>query len=102
MKFLSFVLTLVLPLCLLACADKPQEAGLVAAKTLGTVRGLHFARVITHFHTPYSFDACDGKGLSGTTPADWCVNDIKTALCTNRIDFVFTSDHTNYVSSTRY
>ena len=78
---------------LLACGPK-YDPTLPDSKDLGTVRGLYrFARVITHFHSPYSYDACDYAGLSGGTPNAACVQHIKTAVCKNRVDFLFMSDH---------
>jgi hypothetical protein len=82
-----------------ACARKPLTPGLVSTSELGTVRTLHFVRAVTHFHTPYSFDACDGKGVSadGTLNRS-CLSDAKTAFCDNHINFVFATDHSNHLS----
>ena len=86
-----------------ACSNKKLTPGLLKASELGTVRGLHLTRVITHFHTPYSFDACDSKGLdSSLTPANWCIQDIKFALCQNHIDFAMVSDHANHMATTSF
>jgi hypothetical protein len=98
-KFLS--LSLIFTFLLGACSIKSEEPGLISSQELGTVRGMHFSRIITHFHTPYSFDACDSKGLdSDNQPVGWCVADIKQAFCDNHIDFIFVSDHVSHVSST--
>jgi hypothetical protein len=77
--------------------------GLVNTLELGTVRGFHYERVITHMHTPYSFDACDGKGINsdGTLNLD-CLHDLKKALCTNHINLTFNTDHVNYLAQTDF
>lgn len=63
------------------------------SSTLGSMRGYRIARTITHFHSPYSWDACDGNGMPGGTLNASCLADLKEALCRNRIDFTFLSDH---------
>ena len=69
-----------------------------SAKVLGTLRGKVFERVITHFHTPYSFDACDGHGLdSKGKPNLDCARGMDEAICSNQIDFIFDSDHVNHM-----
>jgi hypothetical protein len=86
-----------------ACAKKPVEPGLVSTTALGTVRSYHFSRVITHFHTPYSFDACDSNGLDGNLqPNLSCLHDIKYALCANHINTTFVSDHVANLATTDY
>ena len=87
----------------LGCARQKVSPGLVSLAQIGTLRGNHFARVITHFHSPYSFDACDGKGYhdDGTTDLS-CLHDAKYAMCENHIDFVFLTDHVEHLSETPY
>lgn len=93
------VFAIVLGFSLSACARKPLTPGLVSTAELGTVRGRHFVRAVTHFHTPYSFDACDGKGISadGTLNRS-CLADAKTAFCDNHINFIFATDHSNHLA----
>lgn len=88
-----------LAICATACSKMKSSPGLVNTLELGTVRGYHLERVITHFHTPYSFDACDSKGIAedGTVNLA-CLHDIKTALCTNHVNFTFSTDHVNYMA----
>lgn len=97
----SFATIALLIAAVQGCARHPLEPGLIPTSSMGTIRGMHFARIITHFHIPYSFDACDGKGLSNGSsgdPADWCVADIRQALCDNHIDYAFVTDHPNNMS----
>ena len=85
--------------CATACSKMEPSPGLVDTLELGTVRGAHYERVITHFHTPYSFDACDGKGLGADGSVNLsCLHDIKTALCTNHINLTFDTDHVNFLA----
>jgi hypothetical protein len=87
----------------LGCAKQPISPGLVSLAQIGTLRGNHFVRAITHFHTPYSFDACDGKGYHADgTIDDSCLHDAKYAFCQNHIDYVFLTDHNEHVSETDY
>src|SRR5476649_2795365 len=94
-------ITAFLAVCATACTRMKPSPGLVDTLELGTVRGAHYERVITHFHTPYSFDACDGKGLAldGSVNLS-CLHDIKAALCINHINLTFNSDHVNFLAQT--
>lgn len=77
--------------------------GLVNTLELGSVRGFHYERVITHFHTPYSFDACDSKGQNADGVINInCLHDIKNAICNNHINLTFNTDHVNYVATTAF
>ncbi len=69
------------------------RASLPASDSLGTVGAFRIARVITHFHTPYSFDACDKEGLAEDVPNASCLLHLRQALCTNRVDALFLTDH---------
>ncbi len=86
-----------------ACAKQPVTPGLVSTAELGTLRGNHFVRAVTHFHSPYSFDACDGKGYRADGTIDLaCLRDAKYAFCENHINFVFFTDHTEHIADTDY
>ncbi len=99
----AFLTPLVALLSLCACSKVPISPGLVSTSNMGTVRGYHFVRAITHFHSPYSFDACDGKGYHSDGSIDLsCLHDAKYAFCQNHINFVFFSDHSEHVSETNY
>jgi hypothetical protein len=85
------------------CSRQPVSPGLVSLSALGTQRGNHFVRAITHFHSPYSFDACDGKGYRAQGDIDLaCLHEAKYALCENHIDYTFVTDHSEHVSETDY
>jgi len=85
------------------CSYRPVSPGLIDTSALGTLRGLHFVRAITHFHTPYSYDACDGKGYNsdGTINLS-CWHDARYAFCENHINYVFASDHVSHLAETSF
>jgi hypothetical protein len=64
------------------------------ARVMGSWRGLQPARGIVHLHSPYSHDACDNhpRDASGV-PNEACLADLRSALCTTRIDFAALTDH---------
>jgi hypothetical protein len=97
------ILGLLILTVLTACSKKPLSPGLVSTSNLGTLRGQHFVRVITHFHSPYSFDACDGQGIRADGSINLeCLHDAKTAFCENHINFVFMTDHMSHLSTTGF
>jgi hypothetical protein len=65
---------------------------------LGSPRGYRIVRTITHFHSPYSWDACDKNGLPDGKPDANCMADITKAVCSNHIDFLFLTDHPDHMS----
>ncbi len=72
----------------------PWERTLPSARVLGERRGLIPTRGIVHLHSPYSYDACDGKPRDATGVVDEaCLTSLRTALCTTRIDFAAITDH---------
>ena len=75
------------------CGRPSIDLSLVDSKALGSPQGFRIARVITHYHSPYSYDACDFKGLEGEKLNQSCVKDLKVALCQNRVDYTFITDH---------
>jgi hypothetical protein len=98
----SFFLSLLL-LSVLACADRPVSPGLLRTSELGSLRGLFPVRAITHFHTPYSFDACDGKGIAADgTPNVSCWDHARAAFCENHINYIFATDHTDRMAETTF
>jgi predicted enzyme related to lactoylglutathione lyase len=85
------------------CSKKELTPGLLPTTVMGTVRGKQFVRAITHFHSPYSFDACDSKGLEGDlNPNPTCLADIKYALCENHINLTFLTDHVEHMADTDF
>lgn len=57
------------------------------------VRELRELRTITHLHSHWSHDACDGNPQPGGVPDEDCLQDLRDALCLTRIDVAFLSDH---------
>lgn len=84
---------------LVACGDPmPPEPPawdktLPPSSALGGWAGLSPARGIVHLHSPYSHDACDGMPRPGGTPNEACLQSLRAALCTTRIDFAALTDH---------
>ncbi|MDI1443754.1 hypothetical protein [Polyangium sp. 6x1] len=70
---------------------------------LGPVRGFTQARGIIHSHSPYSHDACDGKGLddSGVPRAD-CVANLRRGMCDAAEDYVFLTDHAAHMADAEF
>lgn len=70
------------------------DKSLPDARVIGSPRGLQPARGIVHLHSPYSHDACDGnpRDASGV-PNEPCLEDLRRALCTTRVDFAALTDH---------
>lgn len=94
---------LFLALILGACSDRPVSPGLIRTSELGTLRGLMPVRAITHFHTPYSFDACDGKGIAADgTPNASCWDHARLAFCENHINYVFATDHVDRMAESSF
>ncbi len=76
-----------------ACSSHYENADLPSSLELGSPRGYQIARTITHFHSPYSWDACDKNGRPGGVVNQECLQHLRDAMCHNRIDFLFLSDH---------
>ena len=79
------------------CSLSLPTQSLPNASDLGSPRGYRIARTLTHFHSPYSYDACDKNGLSGTTPNSECYAHLVRAMCLNRVDFLFITDHPDHM-----
>jgi hypothetical protein len=86
-----------------ACGDSAPSSQLPAwqkslptASVIGTgsARGLTTVRGIVHLHSPYSHDACDGMPRDAAgVPNEPCLQSLRAALCTERIDFAALTDH---------
>lgn len=82
------------------CVNNNHRKELPESSRLGTFGSLRVARVVTHLHSPYSFDACDNQGLSSEqVPNPTCLANLRAALCSNRIDFAFLTDHLDQMKS---
>jgi hypothetical protein len=51
------------------------------------------ARGIVHLHSPYSHDACDNDPRPGGQPNEPCLQHLRDALCTTKIDYADVTDH---------
>ena len=90
MKFLSLLLFIIL---LSGCGGIAYDGTLPDANELGTPRNLKIARTITHFHSPYSYDACDKAGIINGQLDPRCLKSLKYAACKSRVNYLFLSDH---------
>lgn len=77
----------------LASCSGPVSIPFPSTSELAHPRGLKIARTIVHAHSPYSYDACDKKGLIDGQPNLECLGHLREALCQNSIDAIFLSDH---------
>lgn len=80
--------------------DEPQgiEAGLWDPRLppldeVAAPRGLRWQRAVFHLHTPWSHDACDGRGIVDGEPDADCLADLREGLCATRYDAAFITDH---------
>lgn len=89
---LSSILGALVPL-LQGCSAPIPDSSLPNSTELGNPRGYRIVRTITHLHSPYSYDACDGNGFPNGVINAACLKDLRRALCVNRIDFTFLTDH---------
>jgi hypothetical protein len=71
----------------------PLERGLPDTELLGTRRGWRIARGLVHLHTIHSHDACDGEPRIDGLPNTACDDDWRVGVCSDRLDFVFNTDH---------
>ena len=88
-------------LAVAACGTSPSkpvppawDRTLPDATVMGSWRGLQPARGIVHLHSPYSHDACDNAPRAADgTPNEPCLQDLRTAVCVDKIDFAALTDH---------
>lgn len=90
---------ILLDLTLQGCSIKAPDTSLPLSEALGQPRNYQIARVITHFHSPISYDACDQKGIINGALNSECLNQLKQALCKNHIDYLFLADHPDHMSN---
>src|SRR5690242_8475491 len=70
------------------------DKSLPDASAMGSWRGLQPARGIVHLHSPYSHDACDNMPRDAQgVPNEPCLQDLREALCVDKIDFAALTDH---------
>lgn len=76
-----------------ACTNPYRNPPLPSSGELGSPRGNRIARAITHFHSPYSWDACDKNGRPDGKLNAECMEHLRWAMCHNRIDYLAITDH---------
>jgi hypothetical protein len=59
-------------------------------------------RVITHLHSPWSHDACDGEPLPDGAPDESCLDDLRDGLCATRVDVAYLTDHPAHAAAQPY
>jgi hypothetical protein len=94
MRLFAVFLYLIIQTCLLTgCGGIAYDGTLPNANELGTPRTLKIARTVTHFHSPYSYDACDKAGVINGQVDQRCLRSLKYAVCKSRVNYLFLSDH---------
>ena len=76
-----------------SCTPEISGSAVPSASELGNPRGYSVIRAITHFHSPYSWDACDKNGMPGGVVDSACYQDLVDAMCKNRVNYLFLTDH---------
>ena len=75
--------------------------GLPSTELLGTAHGYQLGRGIIHIHNIFSHDACDDEPVyADGSPNEPCLQDLREALCTDRIDFAMMSEHYDLMAET--
>ncbi len=86
-----------------AFALREPRAGLPDLLGLPVPKGQRWFRVQTHLHGPFSYDACDDKGLNPDGSINpQCERDLKDAICANHLDFAFLTDHPHKLEQATY
>lgn len=67
-----------------------------AATQIAPLRDLVHRRSVVHLHSPYSHDACDSHGWVDGALDTACRDDLRRALCDDRYDVAFITDHPDY------
>src|SRR5438309_1451473 len=81
--------------------NAPEDAGAQASADAGPVTW-QIARVALHLHSAISHDACDHHGTDGGPLVSLdqdCLDQLEAALCSQRIDVAFLTDHPRYMDS---
>lgn len=80
-----------------ACSKK-YDSSLPNSLELGNPRGFREMRVVTHFHSAFSFDACDKKGIENGVIDANCIDHLRKGLCQSRVDYLFLTDHPSHLA----
>jgi len=101
---LLVVLTLLSTSCVGSSPDAESEPFEPIAWSAGppvleaAARDWREIRAIVHLHSPHSHDACDGNPQPGGELDEDCLGDLRSALCTDRIDVAFLTDHPGHAN----
>lgn len=68
----------------------------VAQEAARPPRDLVALRGVFHLHSPFSHDACDGRGFEEGKLDTACLDDLRRGLCDTRFDVAFLTDHPDY------
>ncbi len=79
----------------LGCDGNHWNKTLPSTQDLALIRGYSEVRTSIHLHSPLSYDACDAGNSH-------CLSDLRSALCSNHIDFVFLTDHPSHMAETSF
>jgi hypothetical protein len=82
-----------------ASASWPEgvwNPGLPDAVGLRAPEGARWVRAVFHLHSPWSHDACDGRGLVEGVPRADCLADLHDGLCRAGYDVAFLTDHPDH------
>ncbi len=79
----------------------PFPRDLPPADALGESTGLLVSRTIVHLHSVFSHDACDNAPIDAEgRPNEACLQDLRDALCTDRVDFAMMTEHQAFMAET--
>jgi hypothetical protein len=86
-----------------AAGSVDVDSAVEGAPPMWSERGLSEYRAIVHLHSAFSHDACDEEGLDETgKPNQNCIDRMKAALCKERIDVAFMTDHPSFMREQNY
>jgi hypothetical protein len=74
----------------------------VAASDLHAPRSWRLARGLIHMHSAHSHDACDGHPRIDGQINEPCIQQLRAALCTDRIDYMLLTDHPSLFGDVEY
>lgn len=84
------------------CAKIAKLEGQPISTVLQAPSGFQYRRVITHLHTPLSWDACDRKGVVNGVINAGCLEHLRAALCSVHVDAAFITDHPQNMATTEW
>jgi hypothetical protein len=103
LKFITPLFPKLLLYGLLACSPPEHNKEFPSSHELGAPEGYRIGRIITHFHSGYSWDGCDKDGLQSNgkiRPA--CLKSLKKSLCKTKLDVLFLTDHPDAMANYRF